>query len=134
MKSAGYRGRRQANRKRRGRQLWLELLEGRLAPATHTWTGGGGSNLWSNPDNWTGGTPVGDPSAVLIFPAVANESASNDLPGLNLDSITFTASGYSITGQRIYLGGANGITDNAPDAGTNLLALPVTLDGGIDPN
>src|SRR5689334_16042231 len=43
----------------------LEYLEARLAPATHTWTGLGGNNLWTTAKNWTGGDPVAGDS--LLF-------------------------------------------------------------------
>src|SRR5437763_12024727 len=87
--------------KRRNHRPQLESLEGRLAPATHTWTGAV-SNLWSNNNNWIGGTPIMDVVADLIFPAgAANLTNSNDLVGLMLQSITYSASGYTTTGNAI---------------------------------
>ena len=62
-------------RNRARRHLALEQLESRDAPATHTWTGGGGANTnWSNPLNWSGGTPTGGLDldgalGDLVFPA-----------------------------------------------------------------
>src|SRR5262249_44055779 len=38
--------------------LQLEVLEGRLVPATHTWTGAGADLNWSTAANWTGGVPT----------------------------------------------------------------------------
>ena len=53
----------------------LEVLEGRLAPATHTWTGaaGGGDLNWGTDGNWVGGAPVNGEAGPIIlnFPAVA---------------------------------------------------------------
>jgi autotransporter-associated beta strand protein len=36
----------------------LEVLEDRLVPAVHDWTGLGGDELWSNPKNWDTGAPT----------------------------------------------------------------------------
>src|SRR5262249_50893250 len=86
-------------------RLELELLEHRLAPATHTWTGAT-SNLWSDNTNWNGGSPAGDTSAVLVFPGgTANLSIMNDLNNLAVQSITFSGNGYSISGNQLTLGG-----------------------------
>src|SRR5437868_5228570 len=78
----------------------LEALEDRLAPATLTWTGAV-SNLWSNPSNWSGGAPRVDTIEDLIFPAGASNLTNvNDIgaPGLLLQTITYTGSGYTTTG------------------------------------
>src|SRR5437879_2770767 len=78
-----------------GRRLLLESLENRLAPATHSWTGAGIDNTWSLNSNWTEGSPAGDPSPVLVFPAGAAQLVSiNDLNNLAVQSVTFSASGY----------------------------------------
>jgi autotransporter-associated beta strand protein len=92
-----------------------------LCAATRTWTGAA-SNLWSNPGNWSGGAPIsGD---ALLFPSGASHLVNvNDLPaGLSIDSISFTGSNYSISGNSIDL--ANGLTDNA---GLNTLTVPLRL-------
>src|SRR5438093_1129147 len=83
---------------RRGYRPQIELLENRLAPATHTWTGAV-SNLWSNDNNWTGGAPRVDLAADLVFPAgAANLTNINDLNLLTIQTITYTGSGYTTTG------------------------------------
>ena len=48
----------------------IEILESRIAPAVHTWTGLSGDNLWSNANNWSGGSPAADASGDvdLVFP------------------------------------------------------------------
>ena len=46
------------------RRPWLEYLESRLAPATHTWNGAGIANNWALDSNWTGGSPAGDGAAL----------------------------------------------------------------------
>ncbi len=79
-------------------RLELENLETRLVPATHTWLGATDDGLWSNPNNWNGGTPSGDSAAALVFPDLGslqvsgpaqNYDPENDLPGLTIQSINF---------------------------------------------
>src|SRR5688500_2923721 len=75
----------------------LERLEDRLAPAIHEWTGLGANNLWSNPQNWTNGSPSSDLSGDvdLVFHTnltnAANLITQNDLVNLVVDSITLDA-------------------------------------------
>jgi len=60
----------------------LELLEDRLAPAAHVWSGAF-SSLWSDVRNWSiGGSPYGDNNAVLVFPEsnVARFTSTHDIP------------------------------------------------------
>jgi autotransporter-associated beta strand protein len=85
----------------------VEVLEGRLTPATHTWTGASGIDLnWSDPGNWNGGAPfLGEPNVVLDFGPVANnlKATVDDLgtdvgPGnLVIDQINVTDAGYSFS-------------------------------------
>jgi autotransporter-associated beta strand protein len=102
-------------RRPRRRQLSLEVLEDRLAPATFTWTGlGGGAGDWSNPKNWTSGGVAAAPPrnglADLIFPAGAAQLFThNDFAVLStgtatFNSITFAGSNYILTGNQITLG------------------------------
>jgi autotransporter-associated beta strand protein len=98
----------------------LELLEGRLAPATHTWTGASStSSDWSDAANWTGGAPASaEANAVLIFPAAARRQNTDDIANLTVLSIAFTDNDYVIGGnQSITLTG--GITDSPSAMGSN---------------
>src|SRR5262249_51941249 len=105
----------------------LEWLENRLAPATHTWTGAT-SALWSVDSNWTGGSPAGDASAVLVFPAAAaNHATMNDLSNLTLQSITISANDYTLAGSAITLNGGGVTLDSMVFTGTVIVSLPVTL-------
>src|SRR5262245_12896576 len=53
-----------------------EPLEDRLAPALHIWSGAV-SSLWSDARNWSqGGSPYGDPDALLGFPPNATRFIS----------------------------------------------------------
>lgn len=113
------------------RRLQLEWLEDRLALATHTWIGAV-SNLWSNDANWQGGSPARDHNPDLVFLGGAkNLTNNNDLPGLDVVSITFSGSGgYTIGGNAITLtgsGAANAILLDNTATGTDALNFPLTL-------
>ena len=100
--------------------------------ATRTWTGAT-SNLWSVSTNWAEGVvPVtGDD---LSFPSGAsNLSNTNDLTeNIIFNSITFTGSGYTLSGNRIILGpGVAGITDRVSSGG-NTIAFDIRLDSTRD--
>ena len=71
-----------------------------LAAGTATWTGAS-SQLWSDPGNWSGGTPA--PGDGLVFPAGAVQTTTvNDLaPGTSFDSLVVAAPGYDISGNAI---------------------------------
>src|SRR5947207_794367 len=68
-------------------RLYLEELETRLAPATHTWTGSDATGLWSHAANWSGGVPsAAAPQDELLFPTgvlAANRLTTNDIAGLS---------------------------------------------------
>jgi autotransporter-associated beta strand protein len=91
-----------ANRSSVFPSLRLEQLESRLVPTVHTWNGAGATNLWSDAGNWSGGTPAGDPAAILIFPSAARPTNTNDLTDLTIESLTFSSS-YTIDGNAIEL-------------------------------
>src|SRR5262249_41376937 len=118
---------RRAARGRIERRPFLEALERRLAPATHTWIGGTASNVWSNDANWAGGAPVvGEMNVVLIFPNSPNLTSTNDIANLTVQSLTFTAGGYTVNGSAFTL--TSGITvDTAVTAGTETFNTDITL-------
>ncbi|MBI3409508.1 MAG: Ig-like domain repeat protein [Planctomycetes bacterium] len=94
------------------------------APTTRSWTGAGANDNWSNPANWAEGfVPVTGND--LFFGTGASRLANvNDLAaGTSFHSITFSASGYSISGNGIAL--TTGGLHNA--AGSNIVNLPITL-------
>lgn len=78
--------------------LWLAVClfigqVGTLAD-THTWSGTS-NGLWSNPQNWIGGTPqAGEAAPVkLVIPASAPgfRELTNDVPGLIVQELTIAA-------------------------------------------
>jgi autotransporter-associated beta strand protein len=106
----------------------LSLNVNRAEAATRTWTGTT-STAWSVGSNWSGGTaPVtGDD---LVFPnGASNLSNTNDfIENTIFNSITFSGSGYTLSGNPIILGaGLAGITDSVASGG-NTIALDIRLD------
>lgn len=97
--------------------------------ATRTWTGTT-SGAWSVAGNWGGTAPVtGDD---LVFPSGAsNLSNTNDLTeNTIINSLTFTGSGYTLSGNKIILGqGLAGITDSA---GGNTIIFDIRVDATRD--
>src|SRR5438105_566646 len=71
-----------ARRSSRRPRLSLERLDGRIAPATLTWTGAV-STLWSDPGNWQGGAVPAN-GDTLVFPSVGvtNRTTTDDIASL----------------------------------------------------
>ena len=117
------------------RDLQLELLETRLAPATYTWKGGttgtDGLQDWSLKANWVNGVaPTATTSADnLVFSSVgaANGTANDDIAKVNVGAITISATGYTIessTDQTLILGKVGTLT--SPTGGGGLLTVSGT--------
>ena len=93
--------------------------------ATKTWDGSTSAS-WNNAANWTNNAvPVdGDD---LLFPAgAANKANNNNIPVVNLRSLTFTDSGYVVSGNALLLSGTNGITSSQA-SGSNAITQPISL-------
>lgn len=98
-------------RQRRPRRPRVEALELRLAPATFIWDGGGGDNRWSTGPNWLGDVapnPAGGDD--LVFPVLSGPTPRyvnrNDFASATFNSLSFSGSTYSITGNQLTLGSA----------------------------
>jgi hypothetical protein len=96
--------------------------------ATHVWTGAVDDHL-SNGSNWIGGSPVGDASAAISFPASSRPAATNDLNGLTVQSIAFSAGGFTISGNPITLAANATVIDTSQ--GTNTISCNLVLAGDI---
>lgn len=105
------------------------LATGPVTAAGYTWTGAN-SSLWSDPGNWIGGSPAGDPNANLGFPRGAIRlTSTNDLPGVTYAMGISVSEGYtldSLPGSSLAL--AQGIGFNG--WGTSSISIPITLYGG----
>src|SRR5262249_161306 len=108
----------------------VSICAGQARAGTHTWSGAA-SGLWSVPGNWASGGPPTNGESPLhrIFPSVAQRlHATNDISGLQLDSLTFSGLDYilyGLAGKSITLKGGTNITcsfDCAIDG-----SLPVVL-------
>src|SRR5262245_33315388 len=80
------------SRRRASVRPHLEALEDRLVPTAHVWRGGTDPILgthWSVASNWSsGGSPAGDPDAVLVFQSSALRFSSvNDLGSIPIREI-----------------------------------------------
>jgi autotransporter-associated beta strand protein len=115
----------------------LEILEGRLCPTQHTWTGAV-STSWSNPLNWQEGvTPFGDNNAFLIYSnlgnSVKNFTSTDDLApagGTTIQDITFQSGGFTVNatpGNSINV--AVNITDASTDRQGNVINADINLVG-----
>lgn len=66
--------------------------------ATHTFVGTASDKL-SDPDNWIGGSPAGDPNATIVFASKAvRSSAVNDIDGLTFAEIRFEKVDFALSG------------------------------------
>ncbi|MBK9964522.1 MAG: hypothetical protein IPP07_06335 [Holophagales bacterium] len=121
----------------RGLTLLFLSASPALLAASHTWSGASPvDGNWSTAANWSaGGAPVnGESSVTLDFPAVAARKAGmvNDLTGLNVTSMSFADTAYSVGGNAINMAGAiSTISATAGASGTNSVAinLDVVLTG-----
>jgi len=96
--------------------------------ATHVWTGAADDHF-SNPANWIGGPPAGDASAAISFPASSRSAATNDLSGLTVQSIAFSAAGFTIAGNGITLAPNAVVIDTSQ--GTNAISCNLVLAGDV---
>ncbi|HEX3111203.1 MAG TPA: hypothetical protein VHU41_19020, partial [Thermoanaerobaculia bacterium] len=96
--------------------------------ATHVWTGATDDHF-SNAANWSGGSPAGDPAAAISFPASSRLTATNDLNGLTVQSIAFSAGGFTISGNPITLAANATVTDTSQ--GVNEISSNIALGGNI---
>lgn len=95
------------DRRRQRRALFVEQLEDRRLLAVRVWDGGGGTDLWSNPENWVGDVaPQQDDN--LVFPNSGGQHINvNDYAdGMRFRSVTLSAADYDISADT----GAHGIT------------------------
>ena len=124
--------------RRRRSPLRIEQLETRLAPATFTWTGLGGDDLWSDAKNWnsaSGLAPSGSAASLddLVFQGNTQLTTKNDLVGATFNSITISSSGFDLTGNAITLGstaplGSGKIIVNGGSSG-DIIAMDLQLGG-----
>jgi hypothetical protein len=96
--------------------------------ATHVWTGAA-DDRFSNASNWIGGPPAGDASAAISFPASSRPTATNDLNGLTVQSIAFSAGGFTISGNGIALAANATVIDTS--AASNTIACNLALGGDV---
>lgn len=98
--------------------------------AVRTWDGGGDATTWADGANWVGDTAPSDGDEVVF--TGTGVTTNNNIPGLDLTSITFT----SVTGSFVLNGNALTVREvdaacGAPfilnESGTNTIAFDVTI-------
>jgi hypothetical protein len=120
------------------RALSLSVLALLVAPAAfpalHVWLGTA-NNRVSDPANWSGGSPVNDPEAVLEFPFDAERlSVFNDVPGLRFKSMGFPYQGYTLTGESLVTRDGNISANYDPRIECDLsIEGTLTIIGGASP-
>ena len=136
-KPTSRRRRRRFDARRSTYRIWFEPLEDRLAPAAHIWTGNAGAGFpqWSNGSNWNSAIGSTETAITFTFPSVTNKTAQDDIPGLMVDQVLFTSSGYTISGNgsaTLVLSGATGDNIFSNSTGINKIdsSLPLLLTGG----
>ncbi|MDG2182101.1 MAG: autotransporter-associated beta strand repeat-containing protein [Mariniblastus sp.] len=103
-----------------------------FARADLTWTGGGGDNNWSTGANWG---PDSAPTAndTLDFAGIIRPSSVNDLAdGTTFGDIDFlnsTNTNFSLSGNRITLGGNINVANNGSGTFTHSIANNLELSG-----
>ena len=105
-------------RKKPRLRLWVENLESRLAPTTYNWSGGGSTANWSDPNNW-GGSTINPAQQIDLNFDQAGVTTINNIAGLNINSITFSATNVTLQGDPFNLG--NPAASGSPN---------ITLGGG----
>ena len=102
-----------------------------------TWTGAGPDELWSDGDNWAGGTAPGS-GVDLVFPKGAQQLTSEDDLGLSFDSIStsdkyeFSASGFLGTNNLTVQQGSLQLDDSATVTGSVTVMPDATLTVGTN--
>jgi fibronectin-binding autotransporter adhesin len=96
--------------------------------ASHVWTGAA-DDRFSNAANWIGGSPAGDASASISFPASSRTTAANDLNGLTVQSIDFSAGGFTVSGNPITVAANGTVIDTS--LATNTIACGLVLTGNM---
>jgi autotransporter-associated beta strand protein len=99
---------RRARRPQSRRRLAVESLEDRVTPATtFVWTGLGSNNNWSTGANWQGNVaPTSLAVPDLVFNSVTPRmNTNNDIISLSVNSITISASNYTLSGAKLFLNG-----------------------------
>jgi autotransporter-associated beta strand protein len=100
----------------------ITIVDQNDPPTTRIWDGGGGDNLWMDPQNWLGdAAPL--PGDNLLFPtdAAQKESVNNYAPQTAFQSIIFIGSGYQLSGNAVLF--TSGIIDSISDISDNTIAF-----------
>src|SRR3954469_22255634 len=77
----------------------VEALEDRVVPTAHHWTGAV-NDKWSEQGNWgSGGTPLGDLDATIVFNSneAVRKASTNDAGNFSARGIEFHGAGFTLS-------------------------------------
>ena len=125
-----YRGPARQRLRRQADKPSLEFLEDRIAPATHTWVGPTAGGSWSNPANWDAadGVPTTGEVGGTIVQFNGGIASTDNLAGLIVDQVHFTAGGNTILGTTALGIAGDVLFDNVvSDSGVNTFDTTLPL-------
>jgi autotransporter-associated beta strand protein len=97
-----------------------------LPSTTKVWSGASFNNNWTNPGNWVGGVAPSAGDDLIFGPGAAQQAMNSDLAaGTQFHSITFSADGYSVTGNSFRVAAGVSATELS---GTDTLNVAISLD------
>ena len=101
------------------------ISEFTIPQPTATWTGGGSTANWSDPNNWSGGVAPSPGSKLIFGPSATQLTSTNDFAaGTSFNTITFSGGGYTVSGNGVTLTGG---IDASGATGSNTFNINVTL-------
>lgn len=102
------------------------------APAANTWDGGAADDSWGSATNWDTDVVPSFPAA-LTFAGSTRLTPSNDLDGLTVTGITFSAGAgaFNLVGNPIALSGNIGVTVGGSVTNDQTVGLPMTLGSNV---
>ena len=110
--------------------LCVAHLPQSASAATFTWSGSGGTSLWSNATNWGGSAPTNSTASALVFDGTLQLSSTNDFSSYSFGSVTFgntttpVSSAFTLSGNQFTL--ASQVRNNTTGLATISTDLIIT--------
>jgi autotransporter-associated beta strand protein len=110
---------------------WGATIATYRAASSLTWSGASpATNLWSDGGNWAGGVAPQNGDDVTFPAGAARLTNTNDIASLTLRRISFTGSGYSLSGNGVTLvGAADGTSISDAAAGLDTIGFQISSSG-----
>jgi autotransporter-associated beta strand protein len=102
-----------------------------VLPVTRTWDGGGSTNNWSEAANWVGDVAP-QPGEKLVFTGTVRQSNTNNFPAdTSFTSLEFAVHGFSVSGNRLALDSAGGLTVSVASGAATWFSIPLAGSGDL---